>query len=220
MTTGVGESLQLPVVVIECFGKHQPILMGRNWLEQLRLNWSLIQSRVDAKEENSSVNEMNGKTVPISKLIDGLKTKYPDVFDNTFGEIKNVTVDLVLKNSATPIFCKARPVLYALQGAVESELEKLEKNGVIYPVVKSEWNSPFAFGNIHICADFKVTISRWLRTDRYPLPNPEDIFVKFAGSKVFSKLDPDGCIQSVEGRQRFFGTIDSEYTQRIAPLVL
>lgn len=87
-TTEVGESLQLPVVVIECFGKRQPILMGRNWLEQLRLNWSLIQSGADAKEDNSSVNEMNGKTVPISKLIDGLKTKYPDVFDNSFGEIK------------------------------------------------------------------------------------------------------------------------------------
>lgn len=88
VTTEVGESLQLPVVVIECFGKRQPILMGRNWLEQLRLNWSLIQSGADAKEDNSSVNEMNGKTVPISKLIDGLKTKYPDVFDNSFGEIK------------------------------------------------------------------------------------------------------------------------------------
>lgn len=82
VTTEVGENLQLPVVVIECFGKRQPILMGRNWLEQLRLNWSLIQSGADVKEDNSSVNEMNGKTVPISKLIDGLKTKYPDVFDN------------------------------------------------------------------------------------------------------------------------------------------
>lgn len=63
---------------------------------------------------------------------------------------------------------------------------------------------PKSNGNIRIFVDFKVTINGWLRTDHYPLPNPEDIFAKIAGSKVRS----DGCIQSVESRQRFSGTID------------
>lgn len=194
VSTEAGECLQLPVVVIESSGKRQPTLMGRNWLEKLRLNWSLIKSGAGAKEGKSALNAMNGKTVPTSELIEGLKTKYANVFDNTFGEIKNVSVDLVLKENATPIFCKARPVPFALRGAVEAELENLVKNGVIYPVTKSEWCSPIVVvpksnGNIRICTDFKVTINGWLRTDHYPLPNPDDIFVKIAGAKVFSKID-------------------------------
>lgn len=77
---------------------------------------------------------------------------------------------------------------------------------------------PKSNGNIRIFVDFKVTINGWLRTDHYPLPNPEDIFAKIAGSKVFSKVRSDGCIESVESRQRFSGTIDCEYTQRIVQI--
>lgn len=48
---------------------------------------------------------------------------------------------------------------------------------------------PMNNGGVIIYDDFKVTLNNWLRTDHYPLPNPEDIFAKTAGAKLFSKLD-------------------------------
>lgn len=191
--TEEGDSLLLPIVVIESSGHQQPTLLGRNWLQKLRLDWSLKKSE-PAANEVLNVNAPNGKTVPIFDLGKRIKEKYASVFDNTIGEIKKMSVDLVLKEDAKPIFCKARNVPFALRSAVESELENLKKNGIIYPVTQSEWCSPIVVvpknnGGVRICGDFKVTINGWLRTDHYPLPNPEDIFAKISGSKLFSKLD-------------------------------
>jgi DNA-binding phage protein len=42
---------------------------------------------------------------------------------------------------------------------------------------------------VHICGDFKLTVNKLSKLDRYPIPRIVDLFSKSAGGKLFSKLD-------------------------------
>ncbi|XP_054279105.1 uncharacterized protein K02A2.6-like [Macrosteles quadrilineatus] len=136
VSTDDGQSKVLPLVVVKNKDPNQPILMGRNWLQEIKLDWSRINGG-----ESSSLLAI-GKTVPIHNTIKDLRAKYNDVFDGKFGEIKDVEVNLVLKENARPVFCKPHNVPFALRPAVEAELKKLEDNGIIKPVTQSEWATP------------------------------------------------------------------------------
>lgn len=99
-----------------------------------------------------------------------------------------------MKENARRVFCKARNVPFALRKSVENELEKLQKDGIIYPVAQSEWATPIVvvpkpYNKVQLCGDFKVTINPCLRTDYYPLPNIEEILTQISGAKIYSKLD-------------------------------
>ena len=71
------------------------------------------------------------------------------------------------------MFCKARPVPYALKPKVEEEIENLENMGILQKVETSEWATPIVAvpkknGKVRICGDFKVTINPQLNVDQYP----------------------------------------------------
>ena len=44
-------------------------------------------------------------------------------------------------------------------------------------------------GGVRICGDFKSTVNRAARLDKYPIPRIEDLFASLAGGKTFLKLD-------------------------------
>ena len=101
---------------------------------------------------------------------------------------------LYLREGATPVFLKARPVPYSLRKNVELELEKLVKEGVLTPVSWSEWATPIvvvpkADGSLCICGDFKSTVNPHLKVDQYPPPRIEDILANLGGGNTFSKVD-------------------------------
>ena len=69
---------------------------------------------------------------------------------------------------------------------LEKELARLQAIGVIQPVRFSDWAAPIvpvlkSDGRVRICGDYKVTINRTARLEKYPLP--------LAGGKTFSQLD-------------------------------
>lgn len=77
---------------------------------------------------------------------------------------------------------------------MEQELDRLESDGILESVEYSEWATsivvvPKRDGKYHIRADFKVTLNRVLDTDKYLLPNPQDLFASLSGGKTFTKLD-------------------------------
>ena len=83
---------------------------------------------------------------------------------------------------------------FALLGAVERELERLEKAGVVEKVERSTWAAPVVpvpknDGHIRLCGDYKITINADLEVDKYPLPKPDDLFASLAGGKTFSIID-------------------------------
>ena len=72
--------------------------------------------------------------------------------------MSGMKVHIRVREGASPIYFKLRPVKYALREAVEAELNKLEENGVIVKIELSDRASsvvvePKAEGLFRICGD-------------------------------------------------------------------
>ncbi len=116
------------------------------------------------------------------------------MFTDKLGTISGLKAKLSLVPNTTPKFFRPRSVPYALKAAVNDELERLEKSGVLTKVDHSEWAAPIVVvpkqdGNVRIYGDYKVTVNPVLAGDQYPLPRPEDLFATLAGGKLFTTLD-------------------------------
>ena len=51
----------------------------------------------------------------------------------------------------------------------------------IVPVMKKD-------GRVRICGDYKVTVNRAAKLDKYPIPRIDELFASLAGGKTFSKF--------------------------------
>ncbi|XP_064482871.1 uncharacterized protein K02A2.6-like [Ornithodoros turicata] len=172
-----GNAYELPLQIAKNRGNSRmPTLLGRDWLRHLRLNWPQI----------ANIHTVNEK---------GMVESYRDLFTKNMGVIKNFSASIVLKEGARPVFCKARPVPYALRDKVEKELRELEKQGVISPVQQSQWATPLVVvpkngGNgVRLCGDYRVTVNPAITVAHYPLPLPEDVFASLSGGTHFTVLD-------------------------------
>ena len=155
-----------------------PSLLGRNWLQLMKLNWRSIKV-VNTPKDGS-----------LNYLLD----KFSDVFTGKLGIIKSYSAKLSLKAGEEPKFFKPRSVPYAVRGAIDEELDRLEQQGILEKVTHSEWATlvvaaPKSDGRYRICGDFKVTVNPALNVDQYPLPKVEDLLAMLAGGRKFTKLD-------------------------------
>ena len=99
----------LPLLVVATEG---PSLLGRNWLEKLRLDWRQLNYF-----SNNRVNTV--------------LQRHTQVFKEELGTLKGCKAAIHVDPTATPRFCKARTVPYAMRGLVEKELERLVRLGII-----------------------------------------------------------------------------------------
>ena len=176
------QEMQLPLVVAQ--GKN-PVLLGRNWLEKLNLDWSTIFK------------------VSHAPAVENILVKYEALFEKGYGHIKLYKASIQVREGAQPQFLKARPVPYALKEKVEQELQRLEDEGIIYKVSQSDWAAPVVLvpkkdGSLRMCGDYKMTVKQCADVDQYPLPNTETFFATLAGGQVFSKIDLSHAYQQVE----------------------
>ena len=140
-------------------------------------------------------------TVPDSTT--ELMNKYPQLFSEGYGSIKDFKAQIHLREKAQPKFCKARPVPYSLKETVEKELDRLEAAGIIFKVDHSEWATPIvvvpkADKSVRLCGDYKVTVNPCIEVPQHPLPCTEDIFATLAGGTVFTKLDISHAYQQLQ----------------------
>ncbi len=42
---------------------------------------------------------------------------------------------------------------------------------------------------LRVCGDFKLTVNKASKLDKYPIPKIEDLFAQLAGGKSFTQLD-------------------------------
>ena len=103
--------------------------MGRNWLREIRLNWQDIQAKLHNVSSTQSP-------------LNGVLHRYEHVFNDELGALKAMKASIHLKEDATPVFMRSRPVPYVLRKGIEAELERLETQGTIKPVEFSDWATP------------------------------------------------------------------------------
>lgn len=129
----------LPIVLVDIAKKQQPMLLGRNWLSQIKLDWQAIVG-------SNVLKSISVRPRPNTSVVDAqvalLKSKFQSVFRGGTGEIKGVEAHIVLKDGTVPMFCKARPVPFALREQVEAEIDRMINEGVAYKVTNSEWSTP------------------------------------------------------------------------------
>lgn len=149
--------------------KGGPPLFGREWLRNMKLNWAEIKA-----------------VETLKKGVDGLLDTYRHIFSDGLGTLEGINARIKVRESATPKFCKARAVPFALRPKVDKELDRLVEAGILSKVEHSEWATPIVpipkkDGSVRICGDFKVTLNPVLDVDQYPLPKIEDILASLAG---------------------------------------
>ena len=177
-----GQDASLPRLVVAGEG---PSLLGRDWLTQLRLDWkSICNIRVKALEDALS--------------------KHEKVFQDGLGTLEGYKATLHVDPNASPKFCKARTVPYAMQELVEKELDRLVDEGILEPIQFAEWAAPIVpvlksdKKTVRICGDFSQTVNKAAKVDAYPIPKIRDLFAKVAGAKKFSILDLSQAYQQVQ----------------------
>ena len=165
------QRIKLPILVIKGEG---PPLIGRNWLNSLKLNWRNLFSL----------------NTPVNSLV----TQYEEVFGPDSGGVKDLKVTIHVSKDACPVFMKARHPPYILREGIEKELTRLEKDDIIEKVEFSEWATPIVpvvkkDKSIRICGDFKTTVNKAIKQDTHPIPLIEDLANNLAGGQKFSTLD-------------------------------
>ncbi|KAL7297083.1 hypothetical protein TKK_0009508 [Trichogramma kaykai] len=122
---------------------------------------------------------------------------------NVKGKYTGGTFKLHLKADAKPIFCKPRPIPYAMKEKIVKELQRLISEGLLEPVENSDWATPIvpvlkSNGQIRLCDDYKVTLNSHLKIDKHPIPRVPDLLATLRGSVLFSKLDLSQAFQQVK----------------------
>ena len=170
---------KLPIQIVEGRG---PMLLGRNWLKTIKLNWGTIKK--------------------VTNDLDQVLHNHNEVFKDELGTMKDTNAKLYVKPNCNPKFCKPRSVPHALKEGIEQELTRLENLGVLEKVRYSEWAAPIVpvvkpDKSIRICGDYKVTVNSALEVDQHPLPNPEQLFVELSEGEKFTKLDLSRAYQQI-----------------------
>ncbi len=159
------QNVTLPLVIVK---GERPALLGRNWLEKIQLDWPNIFTVEKAE-------------VASDPAVKAELRQHTEVVSDTPSAINDFKATIRVRPDATPIFQKARPVPYPLREAVEKELDRLEKAGIISKIDRSDWAVPIVVvpksdKSIRICGNYKVTINQNLEEETYLLPNKEDLF--------------------------------------------
>ena len=180
------EAKKLSLIIAEGDG---PPLLGRNWLEHVQLDWKVIKALSLPSEPK--------------KNLETLLRKYEEVFQDELGHIRNFNAKLIVRPDAEPKFIKARSVPFAMKSAVEEDLDRLERIGVIEKILTSDWAAPIVAvpkkdGCVRLCGDYKVTINPALSVDQYPPPVPEALFATLLGGKSVTTLDLSQAYQQLE----------------------
>ena len=108
-------------------------LLGRNWLTEVKLDWAISFNRCKEKLNNIS------KTDAISEKLETLVKNYSEIFSSELGTIKGIKAKINIEANSQSKFMKTRGVPFAMKEAVQAEIGRMEKDGILKSVPYSEW---------------------------------------------------------------------------------
>ena len=182
-------------------------LLGRNAIQTLEisvdnaLRLRSIQSQ-DTSEDVKTSHPATSDTTYASLQSDCQKLcdKFPDLFKDELGCLKDYELDVKFKSDAKPVFHKARPVPFALRDDLAKGYEEGIAKGVWKPVQFNEYGTPVVpirkakttsslKPKLRICGDYSVGINDQLEDHRQPMPLPEELMQKLGGGFGYTKID-------------------------------
>ena len=131
-----------------------------------------------------------------------LLLEYPDISETDMGKVSVMAKPLHIDTgNAVPVASRCRNLHGDKKVAVEAELLKWEKEGIIVRC-ESEWASPIhavkkTDGTWRVCGDFR-RLNTVTKSDKYPLPSMKHFNDQLAGSTIFSKIDLRRAYQQVK----------------------
>jgi hypothetical protein len=97
---------------------------------------------IDTDKENAAPTQRPLALNVQIDMVASLKSSFPGVFQDGLGKCTVAKATLKLKENATPVYRRARPVHYASLPVVEQELDRLRDLGVFRPVKHADWAAP------------------------------------------------------------------------------
>ena len=102
--------------------------------------------------------------------------------------------------SATPKFCRARPVPFALLDDLNQVYDAGISKGIWEPTQFNDYGTPVVpvrksklpgqlSGDIRVCGDYSKTVNQQLETHRQLIPLPEDLIRRLGGGHGYTKID-------------------------------
>jgi phage-related protein len=128
------------------------------------------------------------------KFVGNLIAKYPSVFSDKIGKLKNHLVKIHINRNVKPIRQKRRPTPIHLRPGIEKAIKQMLENDVIETVDGlTPWVSPIVpivknSGEIRICTDAKLVNTAIMR-EVHHTPTIEELATELNGAKIISKLD-------------------------------
>ena len=185
-----GKSYALELFVLP--GTCKIPIIGRPWLRALKL-----------VSLNESGEGLAVHTIQKSQWKSDIEKEFQTVFSGKVGKYRGGKFALKLKPNVTPVFCKPRPVPYAMRVRLEIELERLMKEGIIEQVTSSDCATPIvpipkSNGNLRVCGNYKITLNPNLVIDRHPIQRVSDLPAKLEKGKFFTTLDLEQAYQQIE----------------------
>lgn len=134
---------------------------------------------------------------------DVIQKQFPTVFQSGLGHCTKLKANIKLDGDAVPIVFKPRPIPFARLKSTKQELERLQSLGIIEPIQMTDWAAPVVLvpkpdGTVRLCGDFKVTINKYMKVNKYPIPNIDELLFRLNGGIKFTKLDFSDAYLQVE----------------------
>lgn len=189
-----GTARTLPLLVSSREGA---TLFGKNWMSALNVGpLSSSTSRFLTHVTDGSSHSIN--TIAEDPDVASIMAQFNTLFESKKGTVRTFQALFEVESSAQPRIFKPRSVPIAFKRAVNAELDRLVADDVLEPInvmeTPIEWASPLVIdikknGKVRICADFKVTINRYIKKQLHPLPHLSEVANDFAGFTEFSIID-------------------------------
>ena len=182
-------------------------IVGRDWLKHME--YKIVQKKPG--ESDNSVNSVEQPVKEMSETAKLLKTEFANLFERQ-GKIKHHKIHARLHENAEPKQQKGRRVPIQLQEAVESEINKLLREGHIVKVDEIKEDVFIQPTVITVKKDRSVKIALDARElnknvikDKYPMPNLDNLMDMIAeqagggeGTTYFTTLDMKYAYGQVE----------------------
>ncbi|KAJ1123509.1 hypothetical protein NDU88_001978 [Pleurodeles waltl] len=142
-----------------------------------------------------------------SKDRDAIVLKFPQVFTDVLGKLKNYSHKIKLKSGARPVVQKLRNVPIGVRDELETILAGMVKDDVLEEIESSEWVSPIVLARksdkpLRLCVDLRA-LNVNIIVNCHPLANINEVVSMLDGAKMFSALDLRSAYHQLELTEDF-----------------